>query len=374
MLAVAHVVEDFSPANSGITSVVSELAALMLPQGARSSVLAAGNSAVPAIQGIRVVSAPLARLGRRWRRAPALREALLEAIRTGAIPHIHGLWMYPQWMAARVCAAQAHPFVVTPHNMLGGWLWRRGMIRRVKKATYWKTFAYPAFRHATVVHALTGFERDILRDGFFESQRIEVIPNSIDVHEADRRTQGRAIETRRPYFLFLGRLHPVKGLELLIDAFGRLSGAPELWIGGATTDQSYEKALRERAVRSPRSAGIRFLGKVDSEEKWGLLKGAWCVCAPSYSEGLSMSALEALACGTPVITTRAAGLADAERGGGMLVEPTLEAVEEALRKASNWGVEDRRSRGAQARAVALDTYAPAVVGPKYVAMYQSLGN
>jgi len=87
-----------------------------------------------------------------------------------------------------------------------------------------------------------------------------------------------------------------------------------------------------------------------------------------------MSALEALACGTPVITTPAAGLADAERGGGVLAEPTVDAIEDALRKASDWSLEDRRLRGAQARAVALDTYAPAVVGPKYVSMYQSLMN
>jgi glycosyltransferase involved in cell wall biosynthesis len=248
------------------------------------------------------------------------------------------------------------------------------MIRWLKKAAYWKAFAYPAFRHAAVVHALTDSERDILREGFFESQRIEVIPNSVDVHEAERRTQRRAVETTRPYFLFLGRLHPVKGLELLIEAFDRLSDSPELWIGGATTDPSYDSALREQAARSDRSSGIRFLGNVDGEIKWGLLKGAWCLCAPSYSEGLSMSALEALACGTPVITTRAAGLADAERGGGLLVEPTMEAIEEALRRASGWSVEERNRRGAQARALALDTYAPAVVGPKYVSMYQSLAD
>jgi glycosyltransferase involved in cell wall biosynthesis len=374
MLAVAHVVEDFSPTNSGVTAAVCELAGLMRHHGVGSSVLAAGDNAVAAVQGTRVVSAPVARLGRGWRRAPALREGLLEAIRTGAIPHIHGLWMYPQWMAATECARQAHRFVLTPHNMLGGWLWRRGTIRQAKKAAYWKMFAYPAFRHAAVVHALTAFERDVLRDGFFESQRIEVIPHSVDVHEAERRAQGRAVETGRSYFLFLGRLHPVKGLELLIDAHSRLSDAPELWIGGATTDPSYERALRERAARSDRSGAIRFLGEVDGDEKWGLLKGAWSLCAPSYSEGLSMSALEALACGTPVITTPEAGLPDTERGGGILAEPTTEAIEEALRRASNWSVEDRKRRGAQARAVALDTYAPAVVGPKYVSMYQSLAD
>ena len=87
-----------------------------------------------------------------------------------------------------------------------------------------------------------------------------------------------------------------------------------------------------------------------------------------------MSALESLACSTPVITTPAAGLADAERGGGILAKPTVEAIEEALRRAADWSVEERRLRGVQARGVALDTYAPAVVGPKYVSMYQSLMN
>src|SRR5689334_24567988 len=114
MLAVTHVVEDFSPANSGVTTAVYELAGLMLRHGVGSDVLAAGDGAAPAIEGLRAFSAPIARLGRGWRRAPALREGLLSAIRAGAIPHIHGLWMYPQWMAARECAGKARPFVITP--------------------------------------------------------------------------------------------------------------------------------------------------------------------------------------------------------------------------------------------------------------------
>jgi glycosyltransferase involved in cell wall biosynthesis len=169
-------------------------------------------------------------------------------------------------------------------------------------------------------------------------------------------------------------MHPVKGLELLIHAFSRLGDAPELWIGGGANDPSYEIALREQAARSDRAGAIRFLGKVNGEEKWRLLKGAWCLCAPSFSEGLSMSALEALACATPVITTPAAGLADTERGGGILAEPTTEAIEQALRKASSWSVKDREMRGGRARAVAVDTFSPAVVGSKYVAMYRSLVN
>jgi glycosyltransferase involved in cell wall biosynthesis len=368
------VVEDFSPANTGVTAAVRELIALMQRYGVESDVFTASNDAVANFQDIHTVSAPLLGLGRIWRRAPSLRECLLKAIGTGAIPHIHGLWMYPQWMAARECAARAHPFVITPHNMLGGWLWQRGMIRHAKKAAYWKFLAFPAFRNASVVHALTDFERATLRDGFFESQRIEVIPNPIDAHEVDRRAPGRTVDTVRPYFLFLGRLHPVKGIELLIDAFSRLADAPELWIAGSATDLAYEAALRQRAARSARPGAIRFLGAVAAEEKWGLLKAAWCLCAPSHSEGLSMSALESLACSTPVITTPAAGLADTERGGGILAKPTVEAIEEALRRAADWSVEDRKLRGAQARGVAVDTYAPAIVGPKYMSMYQSLMN
>lgn len=372
MLAVAHVVDDFSSANTGVTAAVRELIALMRRQGVGSEVFTVGAAANSL--DIRTVTVPVLGLGRAWRRAPSLRERLLEGVVAGAIPHIHGLWMYPQWMAARECSSRVHPFVITPHNMLGGWLWRRGIFRRTKKAAYWKLLAYPEFRHAAVVHALTGFERDTLRDGFFKTQRIEVIPTPIDTEDLDCRAPEQTADTTNPYFLFLGRLHPVKGVELLIDAFGRLAETPELWIAGSAMDVAYEATLRERAARSWKANAIRFLGPVAGEEKWRLLKGAWCLCAPSYSEGLSMSALESLACSTPVITTPAAGLAETERAGGILANPTVDAIEDALRRASNWSVENRRLRGARARAVAMDTYAPSVVGPKYVAMYQSLRN
>jgi glycosyltransferase involved in cell wall biosynthesis len=85
-----------------------------------------------------------------------------------------------------------------------------------------------------------------------------------------------------------------------------------------------------------------------------------------------MSALEALACSTPVLTTPGAGLAGAARGGGIVVEPTVDAVEEALRQAADWSEDERRQRGMKARAVALDTYSPDVLRPQYLSLYRSL--
>src|SRR5687768_15610431 len=121
MLSVAHVVEDLSPANGGITSAVLELASLMHRQGIRNSILAAGRNSMEHVNSVLVESAPIASMGRMWRMSPGLRKSVEMAIDSGAIPHVHGLWMYPQWMVAMESAKRARPFIITPHNMLGGW-------------------------------------------------------------------------------------------------------------------------------------------------------------------------------------------------------------------------------------------------------------
>jgi glycosyltransferase involved in cell wall biosynthesis len=357
MLKVSHVVEDFSAANAGVTAAVQHLTALLSARRVQTTVVSPDDH-----DGF----------GRRWRYDRAIGDLVAREVERGAVIHVHGVWMHTQWRAAKECGAKGTPFILSPHNMLGGWLWKRGLLRRVKKEVYWRAVGYPVFRHVSAVHALTEHERQVLQQGFFKTQRIEVIPNAIDVTEADRKAMGSSVEDQRPFFLFLGRLHPVKGLDLLLEAFAALDTAFELWIVGPLTNSTYERTLVDKAKRCGRKNRVRFVGRVHAHDKWMVLRKAWCLCAPSFSEGLSMSALEALASSTPVISTPAAGLADLEEGGGVVCEPSVDAIRQALIQAAAWSIAERKLRGQRARALALRSYAPDVVAPRYVSLYESL--
>lgn len=281
--------------------------------------------------------------------------------------------MHPQWAIARLAVKWQIPFIVTPHNMLGGWLWRRGPVRHAKKILYWHAMAYPVMKRAAVIHALSEREKETLSTEFFTNQRIEVIPNAVDLARIDKSSIGDDCpKVDRPYVLFLGRLHPVKGVDLLIDAFAHIKAPFDLMVAGPDGDPRFSRNLRERAARLDGARVIRFVGPVYGNVKWSLIRRAWCLAAPSYSEGISMSVLEALACATPVIASKEAGVQGLHEGGSILTELTVDAIAESVTTATNWSFEDRRARGRMARRLAEEQYSTNTVARRYVALYQSL--
>lgn len=361
---ITHVLEDYSELNGGVASAVSMLAALTQDNGVDTQVLASRYSTQPT-----AVKSAISAVPRPWFWSSSLKSRLDKRLSSNTVTHIHGIWMYPQWMAAQRCRSRSRQFILTPHNMLGGWLWHRGFLRRIKKSTYWTSIAKPAFRHARIIQALNPFEREVLRDSFFPSERIEVLPNPIDVDLIREFTVAAAVDTVRPYLLFLGRLHPVKGLELLIDAFLPGIGDLELRIAGSAADAKYEETLRNRARSSKR---IRFIGYVSGREKYALLKGAWLLCAPSYSEGLSMSALEALSSGTPVLASKESGLADLPSAGSLEAELSVDSVRAGLQQAATWTMPERLYRSGLAQQYASNRFSPEVLAPTYLALYRSV--
>ena len=129
-----------------------------------------------------------------------------------------------QWSAAQAARQQKIPALLSPHGMLNRWHLRHWGFNELRKLVYWHTLAYPAFRHIPLIHAVTPRERDEMAT-WLPGQCIQVIPNAIDLEAIDRlrATAGdeSAPPVSEPYVLFLGRLHPVKGIELLIEAFAQ---------------------------------------------------------------------------------------------------------------------------------------------------------
>ncbi len=373
MRRVIHVTEDLTAAGGGVTAAVMELANHLRSVGLEQEILtvAPGGKTSGSPEG--VASAPLAPWGHSWRYSPSFAQ-LLEA-RTRApdgLLHLHGIWMAPQLTAARLARRTGLPCVLSPHNMLGSWFWRDGLLRRAKKTAYWNLIGGPVFNRLPVIHALTTIEEREMRR-FFPKPRIEVIPNGLDLHNVDRDLDaaGRAPVDGR-YILFLARLHPVKGLELLIDAFARIPKELRcrLLIAGPAISASYLAELKRRALGL--QPWVTFTGEVPARDRWAFLKHAWLVCAPSFSEGISMSALEAMASSVPVVTSHAAGLPDVPEGGGLLINPTVHELEAALIKALRWPEADRQARGTAARKLMERRYSWDVVARRYLDFYETL--
>lgn len=374
---IYHVTDDYSSGHPGVTGMISQLSRYLAGQGRPTTILAAGAAATAPPAGVALVEFPSPLRGRGWRFPRGLVSFLSRGNREDRILHLHGVWMAPQWLAARAAGRLGLPAMLTPHNMLAPWLWRHGLVRRLKKLAYWRLMAAPAFRRLAVIHAITPLEREQLAP-YFPGQRLEVIPNAMDLEEADRALQE--IEATGvsgadpPYVLFLGRLHPIKGVDRLIAGFAAaLKGrACRLLIAGPESSPAYAAALKALVRQLGVERQVTFLGPVFGQDKWRLYRDAWAVCNPSFTEVVGLVNLEAAAAATPVIAAPDAGLMEWEASGGLLVRPRVEDLSRALARAFSWSAGERRDRGRGLRLLVAARYSWQAVGPRWLELYDTL--
>lgn len=377
-MRIVHVAEDFSSTNTGITSSVRELALASIAAGHEVALVAPGDVGNIGGGSLPIQTTSCNGMGARWRYSSRFSEQLTAAAGRGTIVHVHGLWMYPQWTAIRLARERGWPVVLTPHNMLGGWLWRRGWGRRLKKQVYFELMLKRQISAVSAVHGLSDLECTELRKNFFPKSRIVQIPNAVDLASIDFELGHDCAVSPGPdrYILFFGRLHPVKGIELLLEAFSTFSSANQvrLIIAGPCSVPRYEEELKNKTRSFGLEQSVVFFGPVYGAEKWRLLAGAWALCAPSFSEGISMAALEAMAASVPVITTKGAGLGDVGAAGGMLVGSDSAEIANALARTFEWNYEERLARGSMARKNIEANYSWSAVWPMYESLYESVLN
>lgn len=376
-MKIIQVIDNFTAENAGVTSAVVEIA-----QGKSSldkithQVIAVGSNAVKVSEDVQVSLCAMTARGSSWRYSTEFNQCFSEAMVNADIAHIHGVWMYPQVCSANIANKISKPFIITPHNMLGGWVWQQGgLLRRIKKSVYWMAICGKPFHKATLVHALSSIERDSLKP-FFPHQRIEVVPNSIDVAVVQQLVAQAETMDGLPerYMVFLGRIHPIKGLHLALEAIARLKPQDRipLLIVGPEENKGYAAQLHDIVARAGLGAWVHFLGPMFGVKKFAILRNATALVAPSYSEGVSMAALEAMACGKAVITTQASGIDKIEEGGGIIVESEVESIMQALKRVAEWHLDEVVSRGQSALSLVEKNYSKHVVSGLYEEMYTSL--
>jgi glycosyltransferase involved in cell wall biosynthesis len=279
------------------------------------------------------------------------------------VVHGHGFYVYPNWALGGEAIETHKALVYHPHGMFEPWILNRS---RWKKWLVSLLFENRNMRQCRLWRALTTREADQIRQQGFKAP-IVVVPNGVRLEDFDTHPKSngtgvlalpaRAAEKRR--LVFMARLHPKKGLDLLIPAWAKLKEYHSRWelvIAGPDEDgyrSVVEKMIRDLEVTS----ATTLIGTVTGYNKRDLLKGADLFILPSHSEGFSVAVLEAMACGTPVIGTHACNFPELEsEGGGWLSEATVEAVQEKLADALHGPDVERKQRGAIARHLVEQRY------------------
>lgn len=375
-MQVVHVAEDVSAIAGGVPAVVRQLSQRLDAQGVSVKIVhALGDPGVlPA--GIKSFAFPPSKLGRAWSWGDGLKGGISQLSSSldggGAIFHLHGIWSAPHYFAAKSACAAGVPFVVTAHGMLEPWLWKQQGLRiQVKKQIYWKMLAYPALKSAHVVHAITPMEQQHLH-ALFPNNRIEVIPNAIDISEFSDAEFGDV--EREKLILFLGRIEPKKGVDILLHAFAnaKIGKDWQVAIIGPIWSQTFQQELERIVTENGLSERVRFVSPVFGEEKAKWLRKAWVMAVPSHSEVVGLVNLEAAAYRLPTITTHQTGLFDWQSGGGVLIQPSVVALQVALEEACSWSESEREDRGVLSRQLVEKNYSWKSVIPKWMSLYESI--
>jgi len=257
---------------------------------------------------------------RRWLRATAVAGQV-------DIIHNHSLWMMPNVYAGWATRGTKCHLVVSTHGTLSAWALSRSA--RVKRV-FWPLLQRPALRHAACFHATSDDEYvDIRRAGF--CQPVCIIPNGVDVSALEAKPSGR-----RRQLLFLGRIHPVKGIDLLLQAWHAVSQRfPDWDLRIIGPDNVGYLARMQTLSAELRLQRIEFCGPLYGNEKLRAYREAELFVLPTHSENFGVTVAEALAAGTPAIVTRGAPWAGLEQHGAgwwieIGVDPLVACLEEAL--------------------------------------------
>lgn len=267
--------------------------------------------------------------------APQMAAALKTASGQVDLMHTHMPFVYPTHATARAAFDARVPLF---YHQRGVFDPQRLKFRALKKSLYLALFEKPILRKATTLIGLTEAERDSYqRLGI--STPCRVIPNGIHLPEPPDALADAAalsalrIEPRHQVVLFMGRLHPIKGADRLLEAFSRMaSRCPDALLVLAGPDEcALEASFAARAMAAGLNDRVRFPGMVSGSLKTALLHRAALFCLPSDAEGFSMAILEALAHRTAVLISPRCFFPEvATFGAGRIVEPAVDGLERAL--------------------------------------------
>jgi glycosyltransferase involved in cell wall biosynthesis len=154
---------------------------------------------------------------------------------------------------------------------------------------------------ADLIHTTSAIEKDNV-SSFGIKTKSFIVPNGVDVINRNE-YKLKLIKTNKKICLFLGRLDPVKGLDLLIESWNKVKNDSWLLVICGPDEKKYKKDLLIKIKRYDLEKHVMILNPIYSKQKFNLYTQSDIFVLPSYGENFGISVAEALACGIPVITT-----------------------------------------------------------------------
>ena len=382
-------IASLSKKSGGPSTVVQHLSEQLVSSGASVSVVTAeadhGQSeALPRDQRVNVIHVPASSRSP-WRSAfgGRLKEALEQnpGSKNDTIVHDFGLWLPANHAVASVCKNLRVPLVCSTSGMLAPWALRH---KAWKKRLAWWLYQRRDLSRATLLAATSEQEvRDIRR--LMPGKNVALVPNGVEIPESGKHPPAQSygatwkaesgklkpeMQSQRT-LLFLGRIHPVKGLKNLVEAWHRVRPAGWHCILAGPDEAGHQTEL-EALLRQRNLANVfEFPGMMEDEQKWALLRAADLFVLPSFTENFGVAAAEALACGVPVIATKGTPWKDlVDYRCGWWVDLGPEPLAAALREAASLSDQQRYEMGQRGRHLVEEKYSWPKIGNEMLSVYR----
>ena len=352
-MRILHIIDSINVQQGGPSVSVPALAAAQARLGHQVTVACrdyAYLGPMAEAKGVELRSVPSSR----WTKGQggwgcSFRRLVEQEAEKADVVHNHGVWLAANYYARRAAVKAGKPLVISPRGMLEDWSLRRAVVR---KFVAWQLFERKNLESAALFHATADSEAEAIKTALrmrirmkIKEPRIVVAPNGVEVPE---KIPGREVLERRfpglkgkKWVLFMSRIHPKKGVDLLLKAWNQLAsdsfrisklgfgnegdgkagsgrredresrdsgikglshggGAQEtvLVIAGPEEDREYAEKLKKEGGRE-----VIWTGELRGEEKWAALGNAEFLVLPSHSENFGIVVAESLAAGRPVVTT-----------------------------------------------------------------------
>jgi glycosyltransferase involved in cell wall biosynthesis len=384
-MRILHVVAGMDPRQGGVCQAIRTIIQGLILAGDHHNEVACLDD--PRADYLASESFPVHALGPAkgpWCYGKGLFPWLLENLGRFDSVIVHGLWLYPSHAAAKALrtlkrrgAASLPALHVMPHGMLDPYF-QRDPSRRVKAFRnwiYWKVIEHRVVNEATGLLFTCEEERLLARQPFcpYRPKLESVVGLGVEEPPGFRAEMSEAFLHAcpdldgRPYLLFLSRIHPKKGIDLLIRAYAqlatsgigpsRLKSFPALIIAGplgspyATEMQrlAEELVLRRSSISDHYSPRILFPGMLRDDAKWGAFYGCEAFVLPSHQENFGIAVVEALACGKPVLISNQVNIwREIDGRGGMVQPDSLDGIRNLLKDWQSLSVEERQNMSVKA--------------------------
>ncbi len=315
-LKVLHIIPAISPSYGGPTTAVLEICRALIAKGVEAEIATTNADEHQNLdirlgekikhQDISTIFFPRS-VRTKYAFSWPLTHWIKKNIKNYDLVHIHYIFCYPTLVAAHYARKFGIPYVVSPVGMLGEWPMEQKFF---KKIIYLNLIEKRNLKGAAAIHYTSEIEKNA-SEGFNVSSLPVIIPLGInlnyikpDIPKGEFRKKYTQYADKK-LIVFLSRIHPKKGLELLIEALSKLLKTRNdfILIIAGNGEPYYESILKKHIRDSHLDSCTIFTGFLEGKDKYTLLQDADIFVLPSYQENFGFAVVEAMSMGVPVIVS-----------------------------------------------------------------------